>query len=176
MNKTDAIFEGWRMFAKLTKGQLQGKFFEKKLKDGKNITCVPLNEVFDTVDIELIKLAVHPEKRMCFKNAHMLTMLFPNRVKYVEGEVTILNGGLGIEHAWNLVDNEHYVDLTFELALGNDVTQEGYVALGTYDARTLRRVTHKTGYYGGVYNQLYLDAVKKAKNGKNKKRSKATSK
>jgi hypothetical protein len=60
-----------------------------------------------------------------------------------------------------LVDGEHYVDLTFELALGEDVTKEGYVALGAYDAKTLRRVTRKTGYYGGIYNQLYLDAKKK---------------
>ena len=113
-------------------------------------------------------MAVRPEKRMCFKNAHMLTCLFPDRVKYVEGEVTICGGGIGIEHAWNLVDGEHYVDLTFELALGEDVTKEGYVMLGSYDSKTLRRVTHKTGYYGGIYNQLYLDALNK-KEKRNKK-------
>ena len=131
------------------------------------MTCVRLDDVFSKEEIELIKMAVRPEKRMCFKNAHMLTCLFPDRVKYVEGEVTIFGGGIGIEHAWNLVDGEHYVDLTFELALGEDVTKEGYVMLGAYDAKTLRRVTHKTGYYGGIYNKLYLDALnKKAKRNK----------
>ena len=167
MNKTDAIFMAWRTDKTLTQGQKQSDFFAQKLKDGKIVTCVRLEDVFSKEEIELIKMAVRPEKRMCFKNAHILTSILPERVKYVEGEVTILNGGLGIEHAWNLVDGEHYVDLTFELTLGEDVTKEGYVMLGAYDANTLRRVTRKTGYYGGIYNQLYLDALnKKAKSNK----------
>ena len=167
MSKTDAIFMAWRTYKKLTQGQKQSDFFAQKLKDGKIVTCVRLEDVFSEEEIEVIKQVVRPEKRMCFKNAHILTSLFPDRVKYVEGEVTICGGGIGIEHAWNLVDGEHYVDLTFELALGEDVTKEGYVMLGAYDAKTLRRVTHKTGYYGGIYNQLYLDALnKKAKRNK----------
>ena len=167
MSKTDAIFMAWRTYKTLTQGQKQSDFFAQKLKDGKIVTCVPLCEVFDAKEIDVIKQVVRPEKRMCFKNAHMLTCLFPDRVKYVEGEVTICGGGIGIEHAWNLVDGEHYVDLTFELSLGEDVTKEGYVALGAYDAKTLRRVTHKTGYYGGIYTQLYIDALnKKAKRNK----------
>lgn len=167
MNKTDAIFMAWRTYNTLTQGQKQSDFFAQKLKDGKIVTCVPLCEVFDAKEIDVIKQVVRPEKRMCFKNAHILTSLFPDRVKYVEGEVTICSGGIGIEHAWNFVDGEHYVDLTFELALCEDVTKEGYVMLGAYDAKTLRRVTHKTGYYGGIYNQLYLDALnKKAKRNK----------
>ena len=167
MSKTDAIFMAWRTYKTLTQGQKQSDFFAQKLKDGKIVTCVRLEDVFSEEEIEVIKQAVRPEKRMCFKNAHILTSLFPDRVKYVEGEVTICGGGIGIEHAWNLVDGEHYVDLTFELALGEDVTKEGYVMLGAYDAKTLRRVTHKTGYYGGIYNQLYLDSLnKKAKRNK----------
>ena len=168
MSKTDAIFMAWRTYKTLTQGQKQSDFFAQKLKDGKIVTCVRLEDVFSEEEIELIKMAVRPEKRMCFKNAHILTSLFPDRVKYVEGEVTICGGGIGIEHAWNLVDGEHYVDLTVELALGEDVTKEGYVMLGAYDAKTLRRVTHKTGYYGGIYNQLYLDALNK-KEKRNKK-------
>ena len=161
MNKTDAIFMAWRTYKTLTQGQKQSDFFAQKLKDGKIVKCVPLCEVFDEREIDAIKRVVRPEKRMCFKNAHMLTYLFPDRVKYVEGEVTICGGGIGIEHAWNLVDGEHYVDLTFELALGEDVTKEGYVALGAYDAKTLRRVTHKTGYYGGIYQNIYINKLNK---------------
>jgi hypothetical protein len=161
MSKTDAIFMAWRTYKTLTHGQKQSDFFAQKLKDGKIVTCVPLCEVFDAKEIDVIKQVVRPEKRMCFKNAHMLTCLFPDRVKYVEGEVTICGGGIGIEHAWNLVDGEHYVDLTFELALGEDVTKEGYVMLGAYDAKTLRRVTHKTGYYGGIYQNIYINKLNK---------------
>lgn len=168
MNKTDAVFEHWRMFAELTKGQPQGAFYKQKINDGKPVTCVRLCDVFSAQEINVIKKVVRPEKRMCFKNAHMLTSVFPDRVKYVEGEVTICGGGIGIEHAWNLVDGEHFVDVTFELALGEDVTQEGYVMLGAYDEKTLRRVTNKTGYYGGIYGQLYLDALNK-KERRNKK-------
>ena len=31
MNKTDVIFGSWRMFAKMMKGQPQGRYFERKL-------------------------------------------------------------------------------------------------------------------------------------------------
>ena len=85
MSKTDAIFMAWRTYKTLTQGQKQSDFFAKKLKDGKIVTCVRLEDVFSKEEIELIKMAVRPEKRMCFKNAHILTCLFPDRVKYVEG-------------------------------------------------------------------------------------------
>ena len=161
MNKTDGIFEGWRAFAAMMKGHAQGSFYNRKIKDGKPVNCVCLHDVFSTEEIDFIKRVVQPEARMCFKNAHTLTSIFPDRVKYVEGEVTICGGALGTEHAWNLVDDKYYVDLTFELVLGKDVTQEGYVALGTYDAKTLYQVTNKTGYYGDIYNYLCFEEYKK---------------
>ena len=46
MSKTDAIFMAWRTYKTLTQGQKQSDFFAKKLKDGKIVTCVRLEDVF----------------------------------------------------------------------------------------------------------------------------------
>ena len=161
MDRNNVIFRNWETFSKVT-SERQSKYFKRKLKAGHTIKCVSIHDVFtkDEIAHKIIPYC-RIEKNMCFSNAYHLTELFPDRVKYVEGEVVVLNGGLGIEHAWNLVDGEHYVDLTFELALGEDVTKEVYVALGEYTPDVMRKVAYKTLVYGGVYDWLYMDEMKK---------------
>lgn len=155
MNRNNIIFEHWRSFAKMTSG-LQQKFYKQRIRDGKTVKCVSAEDVFTHDELSRIIRYCEIEPKMCYRTAYRLANLFPDRVKYVEGEVTIFNGGFGIEHAWNLVDGEHYVDLTFELALNEDVTQTDYVALGEYDLQTIRNVASKTKLYGGVYDHLFL--------------------
>ena len=155
MNNNNIIFEQWRSFEKLTSG-LQKKFYGKKVRDGHTVKCVSAKDVFTEDELEKIKRYCKIEPKMCYRTAYLLTNLFPTRVKYVEGEVTIFNGGLGIEHAWNLVDDEHYVDLTLEFALERDVTNETYVALGEYNVDVIRKVAADTQIYGNVYNQLFI--------------------
>jgi hypothetical protein len=170
MMMTDVIFEHWKAFKKLTQGTPQSGFFAKKIKDGHAVRCVSVYDVFTKDEIEKIKSSVRPKKHMCYKNAHVFCVLFPDRVKYVEGEVTCFNGAFGIEHAWNVVDGEHYVDLTLELVLKRDVNKKGYVALGEYDAKMLRKVTSKTGVYGDIYTHLFIDTLKrKRKDGQQNK-------
>ena len=50
MSKTDAIFMAWRTYKTLTQGQKQSDFFAQKLKDGKIVTCVRLDDVFSELD------------------------------------------------------------------------------------------------------------------------------
>jgi len=170
MEKNNIIFEHWRTFAGLTDGR-QHEYFEKKLKDGHTVKCVSVKDVFTSDELRAIKTYCDIEPKMCYRTAYKLTNLFPERVKYVEGEVTIFNGALGIEHAWNLVDGEHYVDLTFELALGEDVARTNYVALGEYDLRTVRNVASKTKLYGGVYDYHHINEIKeRERKTKNKKK------
>ena len=167
MSKNNIIFEHWRKFALLSSDKQQ-KYFRRKIKDGHTVKCVSARDVFTDDELRKIHAYCMIEPKMCYRTAFRLTNLFPDRVKYVEGEVTIFNGGIGIDHAWNLVDGTHYVDLTFELALGEDVTRETYVALGEYDTDVIRDVAVKTQTYGNVYNELYLDKMnKKTKKAKN---------
>lgn len=55
-----------------------------------------------------------PVVKECYKNAHLLTLLFPDRVQYVEGKTNVF---IPIYHAFNRVGNK-YIDITFEFALG----------------------------------------------------------
>lgn len=158
MDRNNVIFRHWETWLNLA-SEKQRKYFQKKLKDGHTVKCVSVKDVFTEDEMAKIKRYCMIEKHMCFRTAYRLSNLFPDRVKYVEGEVTVLNGGLGIEHAWNLVDGKHYVDLTFELALKEDVTKETYVALGEYNVDTIRDVACKTMVYGGVYDRLFIDDI-----------------
>lgn len=147
--------EHWKLIADIA-SDTQRKFFEKKISDAFECRCVRLSDVFSNKEIKEIKRYVNPQAKMCFKNAYNLTNLLPNRVKYVEGEVTILDA-LGIEHAWNLVDDKFYVDVTMELALNDpDFVKQEYTGLGTYDQKTICKVATKTHVYGGVYDYIEL--------------------
>lgn len=86
----------------------------------------------------------------------MLATLFPD-VLYCEGKVTCF-GSLSIDHAWNKVGDK-YVDITLELALQQDVTEEQYMVLGEYDEKTINKVAQQTGYYGQIFQALYLSKV-----------------
>lgn len=159
MDKNNVIFQKWKTFATLT-NERQREYFKQKMKDGHTIKCVSIRDVFTDEEIKQIKSYCMVEQNMCFRTAYRLTNIFPKRVKYVEGEVTIFNGALGIEHAWNLVDGCHYIDLTFELALSRDVTKETYVALGAYDVHDISKVAGDTQVYGGVYDYLLIKKIK----------------
>lgn len=156
------IFEHWRVFRDISSKKRQA-YFDKKIKDGHTIKCVSIKDIFTSDEINIIKNFCQIEPKMCFRTAYRLTQLLPERVKYVEGEVTILNGGLGIEHAWNLIDDKYYVDLTFELALGEDVTKETYVALGEYDFDVIHETACDIRIYGSVYDYRYWKEIKNNK-------------
>lgn len=147
-----------RQFAELCDGR-QKMFYEQQLRDVHKIRCASIHDVFDETDICRIKSYVRPEPRMCYKNAHLLKALFPDKVQYTEGYVAIFNGGFGIKHAWNKV-GDVYVDVTFEMALNEDPTKELYMALGTYNLTTITKVTSETGYYGSIYNHRIIDIIK----------------
>lgn len=147
--------EHWKLISNMGSSS-QKKFFEKKISDAFECRCVRLSDVFSKKEIEEIKKFVNPKSKMCYMNAYNLTNFFPKRVKYVEGEVTILDT-LGIEHAWNLVDDKYYVDVTMELALNDpDFVKQEYTGLGTYDQKTICKVATKTHVYGGVYDYIEL--------------------
>lgn len=104
----------------------QRAYIEQVLKDAKPIKCVPLDEVFTPAEIRTIKKVLRPKKRQCYRNSALMTELFPDKCKYVEGYGW--NGIFKVEHAFNRVGDK-YIDITYELVLRVDVSELPYVAL-----------------------------------------------
>ena len=91
----------------------QRKYFADTIDVAKRVEVVPAADVFDEREIELIRRTVRPAVKECYKNAHLLTLLFPDRVRYVEGKTHTV---IPIDHAFNRVGDK-YIDITFEFAL-----------------------------------------------------------
>lgn len=155
------IIDEFKQIATLLSGK-QKEAYEEIIKDAKEVEVVSIFEVFTIQEISLIKKAVKPKKHECYKNAFQLAMLFPDKVRYCEGKMTVANKLVGIEHAWNRIGNK-YIDITMELVLEQDMTQYGeeYVSLGDWDSNELLDISQRMGFYGGVYG-----FVKNEKHGK----------
>lgn len=153
----NAIITQLKKFASLSSYR-QKVFYEQQIKDLQKVHVVSVHDVFTQDEIRRIKKIVRPLPRMCYRNAHRMVELFPDKCQYVEGFTTIFNGGFPIEHAWNKV-GDVYVDVTYEMALKSDVTKELYMALGTYNLMTITQATSGTGYYGGIYTHRYIKTL-----------------
>lgn len=106
---------------------------------------------------------VRPKKKMCYRNSHLLTLLFPDKVKYVEGRFSCSFIGLPIDHAFNRVGDK-YVDVTVELALKEDVTEHEYIEFAEYDSEQIDSAAYETGYYGEYYKFYWMKRKKQRKN------------
>ena len=151
--KENSLIVELRTFAKIIGEEgRQAEFYRQMLKDAKPIEVVRLSEVFTDAQIKAIKKFVKPKAKECYRNATVFSHMCPE-VKYVEGKMTCL-GAFGIEHAWNKIGDK-YVDITMELALQRDPTEEEYMALGEYDQETVVSICSEVGFYGSVYPILY---------------------
>lgn len=124
----------------------QKAFARKMIKDAKAVKCVPASEVLSDFVIEFIKRSLKPRARECYKNAHLLTAVFPE-IEYVEGK---LASPLCMDHAFNKF-NDKYIDITLEFAINDDVTLYDYISLGEFKAEEISVISQKTGVYGGCY-------------------------
>lgn len=145
------IIEEMRAFLRLGLPERQRKYFADTIDVAKRVEAVPAADVFNEREIELIRRVVRPEVKGCYRNAHLLTLLFPDRVRYVEGKTHTV---IPIDHAFNKV-GEKYVDITFEFALNENPTQWEYVAFGEYTADVIQTIVEQTGYYGEIYRYCY---------------------
>ena len=154
------IIDMLNFFAKNCSGYQQ-KLFQDKANDANSIDVVPLSEVFTKEEIEEIKKRVKPQKKACYENAYKLCDRFEyegkHDIKYCEGYLNMK--GFPIEHAFNKVDGK-YVDITIELALGNDVTEDTYVSYCEYDVDTVREILLQNEYYGNIYDTIKLNSYK----------------
>lgn len=155
------IIEEMRAFLRLDLPDRQRQYFTDTIAVAKRVEVVKAADVFDEREIELIRRTVRPAVKECYKNAHLLTLLFPDRVQYVEGKTNVFipidHVFIPIDHAFNRVGNK-YIDITFEFALGLDPTQYEYVAFGEYPAGVIEEIANQTGYYGDIYRFCYCAA------------------
>ena len=136
----------------------QRKYYDAMLKNAKNVECVSLSEVFTEREIRLIAKAINPREKECYRNAHLLTQLFPDRVRYVEGQTAVC--GISIDHAFNKVDDK-YVDLTLEFCLKENIKEKEYLSIGEYDIKTITEVALETQYYGDIFRNIFIKNLKK---------------
>jgi hypothetical protein len=138
-------------------GEGQKKYFQYLKDQYKEVRVAPLNEVFTVKEIHLIKKVVKPQLKQCFRNAAKLVELFPDRVKYVEGKFMKY---FPMEHAFNLVDGDKYVDLTFELVLKDE-------EVATYEYASFLELNYEqqidlmlsTGMYGDWIIESYKNRI-----------------
>ena len=154
------IVDMLKMIADCSSG-VQQELFKQKVKDADSVDIVPLSEVFSEDEIKHIKRYVRPKMKECYQNAWRFCDIMQGNkdhdVKYCEGYLNMK--GIPIEHAFNKVDGK-YVDITIELALNNDVTKDTYVVIGEWDTDTVRDVLLENGYYGNIYETLFLNKYK----------------
>ena len=153
-----SLIEDINAFAVLASGNQQ-KYYQDLLKVVEPVKMVSIKEVFSPDEIAKIKRLVRPKKKMCYRNAHLLTCLFPDKVKYVDGRVEVWNTGFPIDHAFNKIGDK-YVDITFEMVWGEDVTKYDYIKFGEYDIDQVEHVSEKTGYYGECYKYYWMQENK----------------
>lgn len=153
-----SLIEDINAFAVLASGNQQ-KYYQDLLKVVEPVKIVSIKEVFSPDEIAKIKRLVRPKKKMCYRNAHLLTCLFPDKVKYVDGRVEVWNTGFPIDHAFNKIGDK-YVDITFEMVWGEDVTKYDYIKFGEYDINQVEHVSEKTGYYGECYKFYWMQENK----------------
>ena len=143
-------------------GEKQKRYFQYLKDQYKEVRVTPLNEVFTVKEIHLIKKVVKPQPKQCFRNAAKLVELFPDRVKYVEGKV---NKWFPIEHAFNLVDGDKYVDLTFELVLKDEeVISYEYASFLELNYEEQIDFMLSTGMYGDWVRESYRSKNKISNN------------
>ena len=139
---------------------VQQKLFQQKLKDANSVDVVPLTEVFSKDEIKEIKKRIHPQPKCCYENAWKLCDRFEyegnHKIEYCEGYMNFK--GIPIEHAFNKVDDK-YVDITAELALNKKI-EDTYIVLGTYSTDNVREILVQNGFYGDIYNTIFLNKYK----------------
>lgn len=149
-----SLIEDINAFAVLASGNQQ-KYYQDLLKVVEPVKMVSIKEVFSPEEIKKIKQLVRPKKKMCYRNAHLLTCLFPDRVKYVDGRVCVTDIGIPIDHAFNRVGDK-YVDITFEMVWNEDTTNYEYIKFGEYDSDHVEMAAEETGIYGECYKFYWM--------------------
>ena len=158
-NKDNLLIQELEQYRDIMPPGRQRKYYDIVLEMVEPIEVVSLSEVFTVEEIEEIKRQINPKKKECFKNAMRLAMDFDD-VKYVEGRL-LLADAFGTEHAFNKVGDK-YIDITMELALGNDVRKEQYIKIAEYSReRAIEELIHNQCYTNITDRIIWEERIKK---------------
>lgn len=69
---------------RITTGK-QREYYSDLLQTVKPVNVVSVKDVFTPEQISLIRRNIRPQKKQCYRNAGLLSSLFPD-VKYIEGK------------------------------------------------------------------------------------------
>lgn len=156
--KENSLITEIKEMAILTSG-IQKEYYDDMVKNARAVKVVSLYSIFPKSRVEKIRHIINPQAKECYKNAYnFATLLNLDNVKYCEGKFSVC--GLGIDHAFNKIGDK-YVDITAEFVLGKDVTKENYILIGEYGQNDIRRIALKTKEYGGVFNELFIENLKR---------------
>lgn len=145
-----ALIEELKAFAKLTEGSKQGEFYQAKVDSAKAVKVSRLADVLTESQISYIKNVIRPKAKECYKNATLVAQYLD--CEYCEGMMLVY---IGIDHAFNRVGDK-YIDVTKEIALGENPTETEYITIGEYSAEQTIEISVKTGYYGNIFNELFI--------------------
>lgn len=132
----------------------QRAFAQAKVDAAREVVITPISEIFTKDEIAMIAM-VGIRKKECWKNATLVTTIFPD-VDYVEGLINTF--GLPIEHAFNR-RGDKYFDVTFDLLFPGDKEREYCAILELTATEVMERVI-KQNYYSDMFAQIYFENVK----------------
>lgn len=90
------IIEEMRAFLQMGLNPKQRQYFADTIAVAKRVEIVRAADVFNDYELEIIRDVLKPQPQQCYRNAHLLCQLFPERVQYCEGKVLAF---FPIEHA-----------------------------------------------------------------------------
>ena len=137
----------------------QAAWFKKKAKDAHLIEMSSMFDKFSKEEISQMKKSIRFKRNECYRNVSLFAqnlMARKEKVEYVEGLVSVC--GCPLEHAWVKIGNQ-YFDPTLELLLKDNVKEKEYVALGSWEMSDVWEVQLKTGYYGEIYREKYIETL-----------------
>lgn len=149
--------------AKMDLHPKQKAWYEKELSDARLIQMSPMSELLSDKELCEMLRAVKLRKNECYRNSVLAVEYLNNhgkKAKYVEGFACVC--GIPLDHAWIQVE-EKYFDPTLELLLENEVEKDEYVALGSWEINEVWEVLVKTGVYGEIYKEKYIENLTKKK-------------
>lgn len=80
------IIEEMRAFMRLDLNPRQKQYFADTIAVAKRVDIVRAADVFNDYELEIIRDILKPQPQQCYRNAHLLCQLFPERVRYCEGK------------------------------------------------------------------------------------------
>lgn len=151
------IIEELKAMANFDWPEYQKDYFVKMAADAKPVQCVSIREVFTLSEIRIIEQVLQPKAHQCYRNAALLTELFPGRVKYVEGFGW--DKYFKIDHAFNRVGDK-YIDITWEMVLKENVNELPYVSLIEADSDALLAdICAHNNITGDYYRHKYIEGL-----------------